>query len=156
MSCKNFGQHLLTKNAKIHLEKQKFIKKRFFRRCGQNDGGYLEYRSSEHDTLFKTLLRDVFSSKLIHGIISLKFMKKFFFENLTFFIFSAIFTYNFMYIFLLQNALKIYDPKNWNISGTTKDMKRLKLGFCRIKCELSFHDKVWTYFHQNLSMTSSL
>ena len=31
----------------------------FFRRCGQNDGGYLEYKSSEHNTLFKTLLRDV-------------------------------------------------------------------------------------------------
>ena len=63
---------------KFTLKVKSSLKNVFFWRCGQNDGGYLEYRSSEHDTLFKTLLRDVFSSKLIHGIISLKFMKNFF------------------------------------------------------------------------------
>ena len=67
---------------KFTLKVKSSLKNVFFWRCGQNDGGYLEYRSSEHDTLFKTLLRDVFSSKLIHGIISLKFMKKFFFSKI--------------------------------------------------------------------------
>ena len=85
---------------KFILKLKSSLKNVFFRRCGQNDGGFLAYRSSEHDTLFKTLLRDVFSSKLTHSIISLKFMKKKF-ENLTFFTFSVIFTYDFMLIFLL-------------------------------------------------------
>ena len=81
-----------------------------FWRCGQNGGGYLEYRSSEHDTLFKTLLRDVFSSKLILSIISWIFMKKNFFENLAFFTFSVIFTYVtplFRKGLLVTRALKI-------------------------------------------------
>ena len=44
---------LLTNNAKIYLETQKFTKNVFFRRYGQNDGGSLEYRSFDHDTLFE-------------------------------------------------------------------------------------------------------
>ena len=66
---------LLTNNAKIYLETQKFTKNVFFRRYGQNDGGSLEYRSFDHDTLFETLLNHEFSSKHIHDFISLKFMK---------------------------------------------------------------------------------
>ena len=66
---------LLTNNAKIYLETQKFTKNVFFRRYGQNDGGSLEYRSFDHDTLFETLLNHEFSSKPIHDFISLKFMK---------------------------------------------------------------------------------
>ena len=57
---------LLTNNAKIYLETQKFTKNVFFRRYGQNDGGSLEYRSFDHDTLFETLLSNEFSSKHIH------------------------------------------------------------------------------------------
>ena len=75
------------------LKVKSSLKNVVFWRCGQNDGDYLEYRSSEHDTSFKTLLRDVFSSKLILSIISLIFMKKNFFENSAFFTFSVIFTY---------------------------------------------------------------
>ena len=75
---------------KFTLKLKSSLKNVLFWRCGQNDGGYLEYRSSEHNTLLKTLLRDVFSPKLIHSIISLKFMKNFIFENLTFFTFSVI------------------------------------------------------------------
>ena len=82
------------------LKVKSSLKNVVFWRCGQNGGGYLEYKSSEHDTLFNTLLRDIFSSKHTHSIISLKFMEKIFFENLTFFTFSVIFTYDFMHIFV--------------------------------------------------------
>ena len=95
---------------KFTLKVKSSLKNVVFWRCGQNDGGYLEYRSSEHDTLFKTLLRDVFSSKLILSIISLIFMKKNFFENLAFFTFSVIFTYVtplFRKGLLVTRALKI-------------------------------------------------
>ena len=95
---------------KITLKVKSSSKNVLFWRCGQNDGGYLEYRSSEHFTLFKTLLRDVFSSERIHIIISLEFMKKEVFENLTFFTFSVIFTYDFMHIFLL-NHFKNLSPE---------------------------------------------
>ena len=44
---------LLTNNAKIYLGTQKFTKNVFFRRYGQNDGGSLEYRFFDHDTLFE-------------------------------------------------------------------------------------------------------
>ena len=95
---------------KFTLKVKSSLKNVVFWRCGQNDGDYLEYRSSEHDTLFKTLLRDVFSSKLILSIISLIFMKKIFFENLAFFTFSVIFTYVtplFRKGLLVTRALKI-------------------------------------------------
>ena len=36
----------------------------------------------------------------------------------------------------------MYNLENWNISRTMEDMKKLKLGFCRIKCELSFHVRI--------------
>ena len=87
---------LLTNNAKIYLETQKFTKNVFFRRYGQNDGGSLEYRSFDHYTLFESLLNHVYSSKPIHHFISLKFMKKF---PSKFKRFSIIFIYNFMYNF---------------------------------------------------------
>ena len=71
----SFHVKLLTNNAKIYRGTQKFTKNVFFRRYGQNDGGSLEYRSFDHDTLFETLLNHEFSSKHIHDFISLKFMK---------------------------------------------------------------------------------
>ena len=36
----------------------------------------------------------------------------------------------------------MYNAENWNVSGTTEDMEKLKLRFCRIKCELSFHVEI--------------
>ena len=66
---------------KFTLKLKSSLKNVFFRRCGQNDGGYLEYRSAEHDTLFKTLLRDVFSSGTTPMFISQAIMKQLIFEN---------------------------------------------------------------------------
>ena len=77
---------------KFGLKLKKSLKNAFFRRCGQNDGAFRQYGFCEYDIFFKTLPRDVFSSKSNRIIISWKFMKKYFFENLAFFNFPAIFT----------------------------------------------------------------
>ena len=61
----------------------------FFRRCGQNDGSFRQYAFCKYDIFFKILPRDVFSPKSNHIFISWKFMKKYFFENLAFFISKA-------------------------------------------------------------------
>ena len=97
---------------KFTLKVKSILKNVFFRRCEQNDGGCLEYRSSEHDTLFKTLLRDVFSSKIIHKIIYLIFMKN---------SFSKIWHFSLFQSFLHMKALiykgafgnKGFENKNW-------------------------------------------
>ena len=68
-------------HAKIYLENQKFPKSVVFWRCGQNDGDYLEYRSSEHDTFFKTFLRDLLSffkrnlSSKVHGLLKASILR---------------------------------------------------------------------------------
>ena len=86
---------------KFGLKLKNSFKNAFFRRCGQNVGAFRQYGFCEYDIFFKTLPRDVFSPKSNSIIISWKFMKKYFFKNLAFFHFSAIFTYNFMYTSLL-------------------------------------------------------
>ena len=86
---------------KFDLKLKNSFKNALFRRYGQIDGAFRQYGFCEYDIFFKTLPRYVFSPKPNHIIISWKFMKKSFFENLALFHFSAIFTYHFLYISLL-------------------------------------------------------
>ena len=103
------------------------LKNVVFWRCGQNGGDYLEYRSSEHDTLFKTLLRDVFSSKLTHSIISLKFMEKIFFRKFDIFHFFSHFYIWFYAYFLTINHLKnLYPEKLKYLRNEKKYEKKWK------------------------------
>ena len=45
-------------------------------------------------------------------------------------------------VVLSESGLHVVDPKNINISRTTQDMKKSKLGFCRIKFGLFCHAKI--------------
>ena len=108
---------------KFTLKVKNSPKNEVFGRCWQNDGGYLEYRSSEHDTLFKTLLRDVFSSKIIHIIISLIFMKNSFFETVTFSLFQS-FLHMILCIFSYYKSLKKSVPRKTEISQEWKKIWR--------------------------------
>ena len=84
---------------KFGLKLKKSLKNAFLRRCGQNDGAFRQFGFCEYDIFFQTLPRDLFSPKSNHIIISWKFMKKYFFENLAFFNFSAISTKMLTFLF---------------------------------------------------------
>ena len=59
-------------------------------------GAFLQYMLSDHDMVFKTLPKDVFSSTITHMKISREFMKNFFLEILATFQILLIFTYIFL------------------------------------------------------------
>ena len=69
------------------------LKKWVILREVQNDGGFLQYKLSDHDMVSKTLPGDVFSSTITHMKIFWEFMKKNFVEILAFFQILLIFTY---------------------------------------------------------------
>ena len=75
----------------------------------KNDGGFLQYKLSDHDIVSKTLPGDVFSSTITHMKIFREFMKKTFVEILAFFQILLIFTYIFLTKLCTKNDLN----KDW-------------------------------------------
>ena len=63
---------------KYRIKFKSSLKKRVNLRGVKNDGGFLQYKLSDHHMVSKTLPGDVFSSAITHMKISREFMKFFF------------------------------------------------------------------------------